>query len=101
MRAQGTMAPLASESEASGTVSAGSNLSSVPRPSHLGHAPNGLLNENSRGSISSMVKPETGQAKRWEKMMRSGSAGAGAFFAGLAPLTPALSPWERESGRAR
>ena len=36
-----------------------------------GHAPAGALNENSRGSISSMVKPETGQAKRDEKMMRS------------------------------
>ena len=32
-----------------------------------GHAPNGLLNENSRGSISAMVKPETGQANLEEK----------------------------------
>ena len=33
-----------------------------PRPSHAGQAPCGLLNENRRGSISSMVKPDTGQA---------------------------------------
>jgi hypothetical protein len=42
-------------------------------PPQVGHAPNGLLNENSRGSISGMVKPETGQAKRWEKVRRWGS----------------------------
>ena len=43
----------------------------VPSPSQVGQAPNGLLNENSRGSISGMVKPETGQANFAEKMMRS------------------------------
>ncbi len=35
---------------------------STPRPPQAGQAPNGLLNENSRGSISGMVKPDTGQA---------------------------------------
>ena len=39
-------------------------------PPQVGQAPNGLLNENSRGSISAMVKPETGQAKLDEKVMR-------------------------------
>jgi hypothetical protein len=43
----------------------------VPRPSQDGQAPKGLLKENRRGSISSMVKPETGQAKRAEKVWRS------------------------------
>ena len=43
----------------------------VPRPSQDGQAPNGLLNENSRGSISSIVKPDTGQAKRAENVVRS------------------------------
>jgi hypothetical protein len=43
-------------------TSSGSIFSSKPRPSQVGQAPNGLLNENSRGSISGMVKPETGQA---------------------------------------
>ncbi len=45
-----------------GTTSAGSKDSFSPRPSHAGQAPCGALNENSRGSISAMVKPETGQA---------------------------------------
>src|SRR3954453_17340728 len=44
-------------------------------PPQAGQAPNGLLNENSRGSISGMVKPDTGQAKRCEKVRRGGSAG--------------------------
>ena len=34
-----------------------------PSPSQSGQAPKGALNENSRGSISGMVKPLTGQAK--------------------------------------
>jgi hypothetical protein len=42
----------------------------VPSPSQTGQAPNGLLNENSRGSISGMVKPETGQANFSEKISR-------------------------------
>ena len=37
----------------------------------LGQAPAGALNENSRGSISSMVKPDTGHANRAENVMRS------------------------------
>ena len=44
---------------------------STPRPPQFGQAPNGLLNENSRGSISGIVKPDTGQANFSEKMMRS------------------------------
>ena len=36
-----------------------------------GQAPAGALNENRRGSISSMVKPDTGQANRAENVMRS------------------------------
>ena len=49
---------------------------STPRPPQAGHAPNGLLNENSRGSISEMVKPDTGQANFSENMMRWASAAA-------------------------
>ena len=44
---------------------------STPRPPQSGQAPNGLLNENSRGSTSEMVKPDTGQANFSEKIMRS------------------------------
>src|SRR3990167_1910129 len=65
------MAPSARLSSGCGTTSSGSNCNSVPSPSHVGQAPAGALNENRRGSISSMVKPETGQAKREEKMTRS------------------------------
>src|SRR5437764_14193281 len=51
---------------------------STPSPPHFGQAPNGLLNENSRGSISGMVKPETGQANFSEKTRRRASAAAAA-----------------------
>jgi hypothetical protein len=43
----------------------------VPSPSQEGQAPNGLLNENSRGSISGIVKPDTGQANFAEKIVSS------------------------------
>ena len=43
----------------------------TPSPSQAGQAPNGLLNEKRRGSISGMVKPETGQANLAEKVRRS------------------------------
>ena len=49
----------------------GSTFCSKPRPPQVGQAPKGLLKENSRGSISGMVKPETGQANFDEKTMRS------------------------------
>ena len=68
----------------SGTTRSGSKRSSVPSPSHVGQAPAGALNENSRGSISSMVKPDTGQAKRAEKMMRS-----------CVSFLDLLAPWSR------
>ena len=55
----------------SGTASSGSNVILVPSPSQVGQAPKGLLKENSRGSISSIVKPDTGHAKRAENMLRS------------------------------
>ncbi|MNK74931.1 hypothetical protein D3C87_944550 [compost metagenome] len=55
-----------------------SKASLTPRPSQVGQAPKGLLNENSRGSISLMVKPETGQANFSEKTMRRGSSPSGA-----------------------
>jgi hypothetical protein len=42
-------------------------------PPQVGQAPKGLLKEKSLGSISGMVKPETGQAKRCEKVRRAGS----------------------------
>jgi hypothetical protein len=47
--------------DGSGMSSAGSISSFVPRPVHVGHAPCGELNENERGSSSSIVKPSYGQ----------------------------------------
>ena len=68
---QGAIAPWRSASFGLGTTSVSSTLSSEPRPPQTGQAPNGLLNENSLGSISAMVKPETGQANLDENRMRS------------------------------
>ena len=39
----------------------------LPKPWHVGHAPNGLLNENSRGCGSSYAIPQSRQSKRSEK----------------------------------
>ena len=62
---------------------------STPSPPHFGQAPNGLLNENSRGSISGMVKPDTGQANFSEKTRRS--AVSLRCLLALAPSTGAAS----------
>ena len=56
----------------------------VPSPSHSGHAPNGLLNENSRGSISETAEPETGQANFADKDESAGG--------GLIALPVCLAP---------
>ena len=49
-RSQASMAPSRNVSSPSRTMSSGSNSSVAPKPSHPGHAPLGLLNENSFGS---------------------------------------------------
>ena len=64
------MAPSLKDSVTSETMRLGSIFCSVPSPSQTGQAPNGLLNENSRGSISGMVKPEIGSANFSEKISR-------------------------------
>ncbi|MNO85975.1 hypothetical protein D3C76_773610 [compost metagenome] len=46
----------------------------TPRPSQVGQAPAGLLNENSLGSSSLIAWPQTGQAKRAEKIISSPSS---------------------------
>ena len=50
----------------SGIISFSSKNFSYPIPSHSLHAPCGLLKLNNLGSISSIVKPDSGQAKRDE-----------------------------------
>src|SRR3546814_4548700 len=81
--AHGTTAPFFRLSAWLGTTSSGSNSSRSPSPSHAGQAPCGALKLNSRGSISAMVKPETGQANFSEKMMRL--AGIPTFFIAVRP----------------
>ncbi len=52
--AHGATAPSPSDFSSSGTISSGSTSSRVPSPVHSGQAPNGELNENDRGSSSSI-----------------------------------------------
>ena len=47
----------------SGIIKSGSNSISVPSPSHFSHFPHGELNENNLGANSSMLTPQSGQAK--------------------------------------
>jgi len=42
-------------------------------PAALGQAPKGLLKENRRGSISEIVKPDTGQANFDENTICAGA----------------------------
>ena len=49
----------------------GSTLRLWPIPSHSSHAPKGLLNEKSLGSISSIVKPLSGQENFEENVILS------------------------------
>ena len=74
---------------------------STPRPPHSGQAPNGLLNENSRGSISGMVKPDTGQANFSEKISRSAVALRPRLAAAPLALVSASSTTARPSASLR
>src|SRR4029453_17116587 len=47
----------------------------VPSPWQSGQTPNGELNENCLGSSSGSERPQTGQAKRSEKMTERGTDG--------------------------
>ena len=64
----GSITPLSRDNSLFPIIKSGSNFSKYPRPSHPLHAPLGLLNENNLGSISSIVKPETGQENFDEKI---------------------------------
>ncbi len=57
-----------------GTTISGSISSRLPSPSHLEHAPCGLLNENVRGCISAMEAPQLVQVKLSEKSIESSTA---------------------------
>ncbi len=49
----------------SDTTSCGSIFDSAPSPSQCGHAPYGLLNENSLGASSCRLIPHSSHAKFW------------------------------------
>ncbi len=87
------MAPPLSVVSGEATTRSGSTRCSLPSPSQAGQAPCGLLNEKSRGSISGIVKPETGQANFSEKISRFGSP-----FPSVSP--PASSATAMPSARA-
>ncbi len=79
------MAPWFRDRLSSGIISATSNSDLEPRPKHSGQAPKGLLKEKLRGSISSMLTPQSGQAKLVDR------------FIGSPPMTSTVS---RPSDRA-
>src|SRR6478735_7133205 len=72
----GAMAPSDRDSSGLGTMSSSSTSSRVPIPLQAAQAPNGLLNENERGSISSMASGcSLGHARFSEKArIRPGSS---------------------------
>ena len=84
-RSHALIAPSAKDRESSGMIRAASKKAVSPRPLHLLHAPKGLLKENRRGSTSSMLNPETGQANFAEKTVRPSGAWSlmPPFFFGL------------------
>ena len=93
------MAPWRSVLVWSGITRSASIFFSTPRPEHAGHAPCGELNENSRGSISEIVKPETGQANLEEKIRRLASCSWPNFIDG--PSWPAFLPSSSWPGERR
>ena len=75
----------------SGTMRSASIRCSAPSPLQTGQAPKGALNEKSRGSISGIVKPDTGQANFAEKVMRFGLPSASVSSAYSASAIPSAS----------
>src|SRR3989338_4012921 len=71
VRDHGRMAPSAMLKRLFGITRSGSTSSFVPRPVHVGHAPCGELNENSRGSSSGRLMLHNGHAKCSENTLVS------------------------------
>ena len=69
----GAMAPAFSDSSTSGMTSSGSISNVVPRPSHVGQAPYGELNEKLRGAGSSKLRPSTAHTRCSLNVSRSSS----------------------------
>ena len=69
--AQGSITPSCKLFFISVITKLGSTFKLWPIPSHSSHAPKGELNENNLGSISSIVKPLSGQENFEEKVTLS------------------------------
>src|SRR5436189_5710344 len=69
------MAPCWIDFDASGTTRSMSSSMMLPNPWHVGHAPNGLLNENNLGCGSSYAMPQVRQSKRSENTRVTGDWG--------------------------
>src|SRR3954469_6710053 len=69
--AHGTIAPSFTLRSSLGTTRSGSISNLLPKPSHLEHAPCGLLNEKVLGCISAMDAPQFVHVKFSEKSMDS------------------------------
>ena len=65
------IAPSLILSDGLGMIKSSANSILYPRPKQTGHAPKGLLKEKLLGSISSMLIPQSGQAKLWLKFIAS------------------------------
>ena len=89
---QGAIAPSLIVRLGSGITSSSSTSSWVPRPVHSGHAPNGELNENDRGSSSSNWLPSYKHTKcSLNIRSRSGSS------SGKSTKSSVTKPEERRS----
>lgn len=67
------IAPWLIDRDGSGIINSSENSILYPSPKHSGHAPNGLLKEKLRGSISSILISQTGHEKLWLKFRDSPS----------------------------
>src|SRR5204863_6939004 len=67
----GSSAPPASDAVGSGTISDSSYSRIAPKPLHVGHAPRGLLKENSVGVSTGAAQPHAEHAGCSEKRRRS------------------------------
>ncbi len=100
----GAMAPSLSDRSPSGMTSSGSISNVVPRPSHVGQAPYGELNEKLRGAGSSNERPSTGHTRCSLNVSTSSSTDASpsrCTISSSATPSASLSAVSRESVRRR
>src|SRR6185436_1819959 len=79
------MAPCIIDFDGSGTTRSMSSSMMLPKPWQVGHAPNGLLNENSRGCGSSYIRPHGRHSKRSENLSTREASAVDCSIAHAAP----------------